>query len=110
MSKKLRRFEVLLPLRFNDGRDIPKKLRGEALQEILEHFEAVSYETQIIEGHWRHAGILYRDDLARMVVDLPEIAKNREWMRAFRMKWKKRLQQLELWMVSWRIEIEEDDD
>src|SRR5205823_2400236 len=110
MSKKLRRFEVLLPLKFNDGRDIPDELRVEALREIVEHFGAVSYETQIIEGHWRHRGVLYRDDLARVVVDLPETAKNREWMRAFRKKWKKRLQQLELWMVSWRIEIEEDDD
>jgi hypothetical protein len=43
-------------------------------------------------------------------VDVQETAKNRQWMRAFKKKWKERLQQLELWMVSWRIEIEEDDD
>jgi TonB-dependent receptor-like protein len=35
------------------------------------------YETQKIEGHWRHGGILYRGDLVRVVVDVPDSARNR---------------------------------
>jgi hypothetical protein len=53
MSSKSRRFEVLLPLRFNDGRDVDPALIAEAVLEIVDHFGAASYETQKVEGHWR---------------------------------------------------------
>ena len=66
MSSRWRRFEVLLPLRFNDGRDVPGDWIAEAVLEIVDHFGAASYETQKVEGHWRHSGILYRDDLVQV--------------------------------------------
>ena len=106
MSSRWRRFEVLLPLRFNDGRDVPGEWIADAVLEIVEHFGAASYETQKVEGHWRHSGILYRDDLVRIVVDVPDSARNRQWMKQFKDRWKGRLEQLELWMVSYRIEVE----
>ena len=59
-----------------------------------------------MEGHWRHSGILYRDDLVRIVVDVPDSTRNRHWMRQFKERWKVRLEQGELWMVSYRIEVE----
>jgi hypothetical protein len=97
---------VLLPLRFNDGRDVPGEWIAEAVLEIVDHFGAASYETQRVEGHWRHSGILYRDDLVRIVVDVPDSPRNRQWMKQFKDRWKVRLEQLELWMVSYRIEVE----
>jgi hypothetical protein len=106
MSSKWRRFEVLLPLQFNDGRDVPTEWLAEAVLEIVDHFGAASYETQKLEGHWRHGGVLYRDNLVRVVVDVPDSAKSRRWMGQFKVRWKTRLQQLELWMVSYRIEVE----
>lgn len=51
MSSNLRRFEVLLPLQFNDGRDVPSEWLTEAVFEIVDHFGAASYETQKVEGH-----------------------------------------------------------
>ena len=106
MSSKWRRFEVLLPLQFNDGRSIPEDWVSEAVLEIVDRFGAASYETQRIEGHWRHAGAVYRDNLVRLVIDIPDLARNRNWMTQFKSRWKRKLEQLELWMVSYRIEIE----
>jgi hypothetical protein len=34
MSKTLRRFEVLLPLRFNDGQPVPEDIVAETLLEL----------------------------------------------------------------------------
>lgn len=45
MSSKLRRYEILLPLQFNDGRDVPTELLAEADLEIVDKFDAASYET-----------------------------------------------------------------
>ena len=106
MSSTWRRFEVLLPLQFNDGRDVPTEWLAEALLEIVDHFGAASYETQKLEGHWRQGGVLYRDNLVRVVVGVPESAKSRQWMKRFKARWKTRLEQVELWMVSYRIEVE----
>ncbi len=46
MNSKLRRFEILLPLQFNDGREVPPEWLAEAVLEIVENFGAASYETQ----------------------------------------------------------------
>jgi hypothetical protein len=74
--------------------------------EVVDHFGAASYETQKVEGHWRHSGVVYRDNLVRLVVDAPDSAKNRQWMRRYKTRWKERLEQLDLWVVSYRIEVE----
>ena len=106
MSSNWRRFEILLPLQFNDGSEIPSDWLAEAVLEIVDYFGAASYETQKLEGHWRHSGILYRDNLVRIVVDVPETEENRDWIRQFKQRWKIKLDQLELWVVSHPIEIE----
>ena len=106
MSSKWRRFEALLPLQFNDGREVPAEWLADAVLEVADHFGAASYETQKVEGHWRHSGVLYRDNLVKVVVDVPDTAKNRQWMRQFKGRWKARFEQLELWMMSYRIEVE----
>ena|SRR5438552_14591071 len=106
MSSKWRRYEVLLPLRFNDGQNVPPEWIAEAVLEVVERFGAASYETQLVEGHWRHRSVMYRDELVRIVVDIPDLAKNRKWMTAFKRTWKAKLKQLELWVVSYVIDIE----
>jgi hypothetical protein len=101
-----RRFEVLLPVRFNDGRPVPEKWLAKAANEIVNKFGVVVFDAQPKEGRWRHRGKEYRDDLVRIIVDVPDTTGNRQWMKKFKSRWKERLHQLELWMVSYPIEIE----
>ena len=106
MKSKSQRYEVLLPVRFNDAREVPEELLGEAVNEFVEQFNAVSFYKEAVEGRWRQDETVYRDDLALLVVDVPDTAKNRKWMKAYKERWKERLEQLELWMVSYPIDIE----
>lgn len=106
MTSKLRRFEILFPLQFNDGREVPADWLVEAVFEIVDNFGALSYETQKVEGHWRHEGVLYRDNLVRLVVDVSDSDENRNWMREFKSRWKERLEQLDLWLVSYEIDVD----
>jgi hypothetical protein len=106
MSKSWRQFEVLIPLRFNDGRNVPARWITEAVLEVGDHFGSASYETQRVEGYWRHGGVLYKDNLTRIVVDVADSAKNRFWMKEFKERWRIRLEQVELWVVSYPIEVE----
>jgi hypothetical protein len=106
MSSRLRRFEILLPLQFNDGRDVPQEFLAEAVLEIVARFDAASYETQKVEGHWRHEGVLYRDSLVKIVIDVVDDEDNRGWMRDYKRRWKTRLEQLDLWLVSYIIDVD----
>lgn len=85
---------------------MPPEWLAEAVLEVVDQFGAASYETQKVEGHWRHSGVLYRDNLVRLVVDVPDSARHRQWMRSYKIRWKERLEQLDLWLVSYRIEVE----
>jgi hypothetical protein len=96
----------MLPWQFNDGRDVPPEWIALAVLEIGDHFGAVSYETQIIEGRWQQAGVVYRGNLARVLVDMPDKKGNRTWMKRFKKRWKVKLEQRDIWMISYRIDIE----
>ena len=56
MSTTLRRYEILLPSRFNDGQPVPATLIADTLVELKQRFGSVSCETQIIRGQWTHQG------------------------------------------------------
>jgi hypothetical protein len=97
---------VLLPHRFNDGRPVPNAWLGEAVNEITNQFKAVEFERRKVEGRWLSKGKLYRDLLARLLVDVPDTLDNRRWMRRFKTRWEKKLEQIKIWMVSYRIHLE----
>ncbi len=96
----------MLPLQFNDGRDVPPEWLAEAVLEIVDQFGAASYETQQVEGHWRHGGVVYRDNLVGIVIDVPDNDEHRKWMKDFKSRWKQKLDQLELWLVSYLIDVD----
>lgn len=67
--KDWRRYEVLLPLSFNDGAKVPRRLFLQTVKELEARFGAVSIEKQVIEGRWRDGSRSYRDNLLRIYVD-----------------------------------------
>lgn len=105
MSKTFRRFELLLPLRFNDGQPVPDELIGETVLELREQFGAVSAETQTIRGTWQHEGQVYRDDLVRVFVDVPDAPESREFFVGFKERVKARFRQLDIWMTTYLVEV-----
>ena len=106
MSISGRRFELLLPLRFNDGSPVPDTLIAEALVELRSHFGAVSSETQRIEGQWQQAGQVYRDELMRVFVDVEDTPQNRDFFGQFRERTRTQFRQISIWMTSHPIDIE----
>jgi hypothetical protein len=105
MSRTLRRFELLLPLRFNDGRPVPDEFVADVLVELEQRFGAVSCETQTIRGRWQHEGQSYRDDLVRVFVDALDVSANREFFIEFKERLKARFQQLDIWLATYLIEV-----
>jgi hypothetical protein len=105
MSSASRRYEFLLPLRFNNGQPVPNDLIADTLLELEEKFGAVSSETQVIRGYWRHEGQSYRDDLVRVFVDMPDLPDYRQFFLDFKDRLKARFQQLDIWMTTYLVEV-----
>ncbi len=105
MSRSLRRYEILLPLRFNDGRSVPDDLVADSLLELEQRFGAVSSDTQTIRGLWRYEGESYRDDLIRVFVDVADEAEHRQFFLEFKERLKARFQQIDIWMTTYPIEV-----
>lgn len=79
-----RRCEILLPSKFYDRQPVPGELIAETLLELEPRFGAVSCETQVIHGIWRHQGQRFRDDLIRVFVDMENGPEHREFFLATR--------------------------
>ncbi len=105
MSASYRRYEFLLPLRFNDGQPIPNEHVADALLEVEGRFGAVSAETQVIRGFWRHEGRSYRDDLVRVFIDTLDQPESRQFFQEFKERLKARFQQIDIWMTSYPIDV-----
>jgi len=100
-----RRYEVLIPPRFNDGNAVPTDLIATTLAELEQQFGAYSCETQNIQGQWSYQGQTYRDDLVRIFVDVPDVPENRQFFVAFKERLKVRFRQLDVWITTHPLEI-----
>ncbi|MFO0965618.1 MAG: hypothetical protein U0793_08555 [Gemmataceae bacterium] len=104
MSSSFRRFEILLPLKFNDGSEVPSALITETILELEQKFGAVSAESQTIHGHWRDQGVVFRDQLVRIFIDVLDISENRDFFSGFKETLKERFKQLEIWLTTFPVE------
>jgi hypothetical protein len=104
MSKS-RRYEILLPLKFNDGQAVPRELVVETVLDLEQRFGAVSCETQIIHGIWSSEGVRFRDDLIRLFVDVEEKPEHAEFFRRYKEQLKSRFRQLDIWMTTFPIDV-----
>ena len=66
------RYEILLPLKYNEGSDVEAEKLLQTKQELVQRFGAVTVDPYPVEGTWTHEGTSYEDSLLRYVVDVEE--------------------------------------
>ena len=101
----LRRYEILLPLRFNNNQPVPPEVVADTVLKLREQFGAVSWENQTVQGQWQYEGIVYRDDLVRVFVDVADTLENRQFFLQFKEHVKTDFQQLDIWLTSYPIDV-----
>lgn len=105
MNAQYRRFEILLPLRFNDGKPVPGDLLADTIIQLRQQFGAVSAETQTIRGQWQHQGEVFRDELVRVFLDVEDTPNNRRFIVRLKEELKQRFQQIDIWITSYPIDV-----
>jgi hypothetical protein len=99
------RFEILLPLFYNDGRPVEPEKFVQTDDELVHRFGAVSTDSVTVRGLWMYRSTLYHDQLLRARVDVEDLPENWQALRELKEGWKVRFEQLDIWITAHRIEI-----
>jgi hypothetical protein len=99
-----RRYEILLPLKFNDGTPVGDEALSRTREDLLERFDGLTVHPRSLLGIWQHEGQRFEDELARLTVDVEDTEENRLFFATFKATLLERFQQIEIYMVSYPIE------
>ena|SRR5438128_12673726 len=99
-----RRYEILLPLKYNDGQPVPPELVKLTKEEILGRFDGLNMAPQTVIGVWKHEGQSYEDELIKLIVDVEDTEENQFFFSNLKTTLLERFQQLEIYMVSFPID------
>lgn len=102
---KLKRFEILLPLNYNDGTPIEPGKFLVTHHEILEKFGATTIDSIQALGTWVYRGTRYRDRLIRIRVDSSEARDAIAYVRTYKETLKTRFRQIDIWITAHDIEV-----
>jgi hypothetical protein len=99
------RFEILLPLFYNDGRAVEREKFLQTDDDLVQLFGATSTDTIVVHGRWLYQSTLYQDQLIRVRLDVEDKPENWQTVRACKETLKARFDQLDIWITAHRIEV-----
>jgi hypothetical protein len=95
-----KRYEMLLPLKYNDGRPMEDEKILDTREELVSRFDAISVSPGSVQGIWIHEGVRYEDDTRRITIDVDDLPENREFFVKFKALLCERFEQVEIYIVS----------
>jgi hypothetical protein len=99
-----RRYEIHLPLKFNDGRPVGDDLLNQTRDELLARFDGLTTQPRSLVGFWLHEGQRFEDELARLTVDVEDTEENLLFFSNLKATLLERFQQLEIYIISYPID------
>ncbi len=99
------RYEILLPLFYNDGRPIEPEKFLATDDDFVQAFGSTSTDQVTVHGQWKYQSTLYSDQLIRVRVDVNDTEENRAAMRGLKEILKSRFEQLDIWITAHHIDV-----
>src|SRR5271157_1018184 len=99
------RFEILLPLFYNNGQLIEREKFLQTDDELVQVFGATSTDTVVTHGRWMYLSTQYHDQLFRVRLDVEDSPENWQAIRAAKEVLKTRFEQHDIWVTAHRVEI-----
>jgi hypothetical protein len=104
----MRRYEILLPAEFNDGRlvaDACPRCLPDSLKEVADTFGAFTFRPGLAIGSWTGSDCrTYSDRLVLLSVDVEDTPDHRAWICHFKGHLLERFEQLEIYVTSYPVE------
>ena len=100
-----RRYEILLPTRYNDGSPVERQKIDATLMELASHFGGLTFRPEPLAGVWLHRGQRFDDSNVCVVVAVEESPETGMYFERFKTVLKERFRQIEIYVVSYDIRI-----
>lgn len=102
---KIKRYEILLPLLYNNGTSIEKEKFLLTNEELVIKFGAATTDSTRIVGRWLYQNQLFEDKLIRIIVDVPDTEDHLDFFKQYKETLKKRFDQIDIWIISHEIDV-----
>ena len=99
------RYEILLPLCYNDGRPVESEKFRQTTLDLLENFSAATLDLIVAISAWKYQGTVYEDLLWRFIVGVPATSPADDFLRNYKEALKARFDQIDIWISSHEIQI-----
>ena len=104
-GENIGRFEVLIPVMYNDGSPVEKEMFTQVRRELRDRFGAVTIDPFKADGYWLSKGFLYYDETRRFRVDTSYSEMNVAFFLDYKETLKERFKQEDVWITVHQIEI-----
>ena len=99
--RRLAEYEIYLPMRYNNGGKIPRRLVDQTCLEVLRRFGGYTLKKNV-EGRITYSG---RDRLNVLSVHTYETLSNDRWFRRFKAVLAQRFRQREIYITKKRLTV-----
>jgi uncharacterized protein YnzC (UPF0291/DUF896 family) len=103
----MRKYEIYLPLKHNDGRDIePEKIK-QIKQELVAKFGAITVSSlsSPYQGTWKYGGVEYLDDIIKIEIVTSDDRLTKRFLKDFKERLKESLQQIDILITTHGIQV-----
>jgi hypothetical protein len=100
-----RRYEILLPVRFNDGQPVSGELLEQTREELVARFHGLSIAPHTVLGLWVFEGARFEDEFRRFTIDVEDTSENRQFFVDFKATLLQRFAQIEIYIVSYQVDV-----
>ena len=100
-----RRYEILLPTRYNDGAPVEAEKFDLVIEELSDRFGGITFHPEHLRGVWLHQGQKFEEANVQVVVDVEDSPEATGFFARYKQILKERFRQIDIWIVSHEIRI-----
>ena len=103
----MRRYEIYLPLKYNDGKEIESEKIKQIREDLIGKFGAitVSSRSSPYQGTWKYGGVEYIDDIIKIEVVTSGDKITKKFLKDFKERIKKSLRQKDILITTHGIQV-----
>ena len=103
----MRKYEIYLPLKYNDGKEIEPEKIQRIKQELVAMFGAItaSSRSSPYQGTWKYGGVEYVDDIIKVEVVTSSDRMMKKVLKDFKERMKESLQQIDILITTHGIQV-----
>jgi len=101
----MKKYEIYLPLKYNDGREIDAEKIKLIREELIDVFGAVTVSSQSApyQGTWKYGGVDFIDDIIKIEIIAGDERRTERFLKRFKQRLKRLLKQIDILITAQEI-------